>query len=293
VAGLCAALPMKLHLDAVVAVGVHGRVGAQAHHQRGLQAMHAGLGLAQTLGGAGGAVGHADALSAQLALVQGLGAVIAKAGQGHRAQALRQAGLFIGTQVVARGVGHAQHDESVAIGMAGVFVQCEGAAWAQGAHGAFAIEALALRLQGLHLHGGQALGVFGGFVGVGARLVHVAQGYGLVVRGIAQAVAGVVAHAAVIPAGSAEFSRCHLPVGMPVPQAVALQHGRGLGEAHGLQGAGRVGLKGARVVGQHQGVVAQAGLARLACVFKPGVQAFFSPQALQEGQVGLGVLHAQ
>ena len=74
-AAVAAALPVELHLDAVVAVGMDGF--AQAHHEGGL---HAGDGGPQVQARVGLAVGvarhaahgHGEALGRELALVERL-----------------------------------------------------------------------------------------------------------------------------------------------------------------------------------------------------------------------------
>ena len=62
-----------------------------------------------------------------------------------------------------------------------------------------------------------------------------------------------------------------------------------MGEAHAGLG---VGLEGAVVVGDDEGVGTQAGIGRIALVFDPAEQAFFDEQALHESEVALLVLDA-
>jgi hypothetical protein len=263
VAGLRAALPVELQLDAGVAVGVDG--GVQAHHQGGLRAPHGGAGVNQAALRIHQARAHrhAGALGAKARFVQrlvaGVGGCGLLAGAHHAAQQVLQAGLHIGAEVVAGAVHHAQHHKAglviAALGQAalvlGVLQQREGGARLQGAHGGRAFKALALGLQALLLDQHATFGLGGGFVGVGAGLVHMPQGHGLRVVGVCFRAGGVAAHNAVVPAGAVHAGARDLAVAMPAGDAVFLEHGTGLGVADaGL----RVGGKSTVVVGNHQGV---------------------------------------
>jgi hypothetical protein len=139
VAALGAALPVELHPDAAVAVGVNGL--ASADHDGGLGALHQGLvqGDAAMCVGGQAAHRHAQALGRQACFVKGLFAVVVP--------------LAFELEVVARGVPDGQHGEGGRFGafaqrVLGVVEQGEGGAGCQGAHGATAFEQLAGGLKG-------------------------------------------------------------------------------------------------------------------------------------------------
>ena len=283
VAALAAALPVELHLDAAVAVGVDGAV--QADDDGRLAALAAWL-----RGGVSQAHGHLAALRQHVALVQRLGAVVGQAlWAWARAQSLGWRCGGVGREVVARGVGHAQHGEIVIAfdaGVVGVVAQREGGAGRQGAHRAGAFELLALGFQGFEAQARVALGVCGGGMCVGAGVIREGQGVRLAVGGIDLAAGAVLAHLAVVPAGGVQRGGAEAAHATPVRDAVFLERGTGLGVAHlGL----RVGREGLGVVGDDTGVAAAA----FGRVLEPGKQAFFGPQAVQEGEVGFVELGAQ
>ena len=286
-AALAATLPVELDFDAAVAVGVDR--AAQADDDGRLAALNAWF-----RGGVSQAHGHLAALRQHVALVQRLGAVV-----GQAVHACAQAcGLGwrcggIGREVVARGVGHAQHGEIVIAfdaAVVGVVAQREGGAGRQGAHRAGAFELLALGFQGFEAQPRVALGVRGGGMGVGAGLVGdrqlAGEGVALSMGGIDLAAGAVLAHLAVVPAGGVQRGGAEAAQAAPVREAVFPERGASLGVAHvGL----RVGCEGLGVVGDDKGVAA----AGLAAVLEPGEQAFFGPQAREEGEVGFVELGAQ
>ena len=99
---------------------------------------------------------------------------------------------------------------------------------------------------------------------------------------------------AVVPA--AHLYRVGVPAGLGAPavDGVVLDGGAALAEADGVTHRATVlGLERAVVVGNHQGVLSQAGRGGVTGVFKPVEQAFFQQQPLDEGQVTLLVLGGQ
>ncbi len=303
---LLTALPVELHLDAVVAVGVDHRAG-RADHDRGLLAAHGRFRMQQqaVAVGVAAAVGHlaADGVNAvavqrPLALacadrVQAA-ALFARDRLRQRAHAQRLRGRVpdVGAEVVVRQVHHARDDEAAFAGVAGVeqrlAVQREAGAGAKRAHGAGAGEHFAARLQRLGLPLGDALAVLARAVGVGAggvaadrrRRVGVDAGGRRRPRAVA----------AVVPAGEVDAAGGPAQLAAPAVDDVLLHHRSRLGEAH--RGLG-VGLEAAVVVGDHHAVAAQAGAGGVAAVLEVIEQPFLAHQPLGESQVRFLVLAGQ
>ena len=304
---LRAALPVELHLDPVVAVGVDGRAGG-ADHDGGLLAVdgRARMQQAAVLVGAAGAVGQlaadgVNAVAVQRPLADALadrvqaGAfLLAEQGvEQALAEALHQSRSELGAEVVVHQVDRAHHQEAALVVAAGqvelrLASEREGGAGGQRAHGAGADVDFARGLQRLQLVVGDALALFARLVGVGAGGVAAEQ------RG---AVAGIGAGSAdragvertVIPAAEFDGIGLQPQLGAPAVQAVLLHGGAGLGvgDARLL-----VRLEAAVVVGDHHGMAAQAGAGGVAAVLEVIKQAFFVHQARGEGQVAFLVLGA-
>ena len=231
-------------------------------------------------------------------------------------------GLRVSAEVIAGAVGDGQDDKFavVVVWVAGSGLGCQGAelveggaqgfcqrrwqaqklsmvrqrkggAGADGAYGAFAHKQLALVGQGLQLHFGAALHLLGGFVRIRAGLVCISQRHGLVMCGIGFDAGAGAAHLAVVPTGGVQGGGGHAAQAVPLGQAVFFEGHAALGEADVSL---RVGFECAVVVCQDQGVAAQRGaVAGVAGVVKPGKQALFGPQALQEVPIAFVELGAQ
>ncbi|MNK42615.1 hypothetical protein D3C87_613060 [compost metagenome] len=293
-----AALPVELHLDAVVAVGVHRRIGtAHADDDGALAAVHAGLGM-DALAVAVQAqrpVGDGRAHGGELVAVVGDGVCgrIAVAAVEHgrdvgQAQPLADAGLQVFVEVVARDVAHGQHGEAAVLFAVLVVLlvsaQRERRGGRQGTHGAAAFEALVAQLQRLQGVGEQALALRGGLPAVGAGVVAPVQG--ALARGAALLLHGACVHALVVPALLREAVGLQLAMAAPLLDGVFALAGIGAVETNGGL---RVGAEGAVVVGDDEGVAAQRTvLAR--GVFEPVAQALFRQQPRDEVEVAFLVL---
>ena len=178
---------------------------------------------------------------------------------------------------------------AVTAARAALATEAKGAARAEGAHAARRADGVGGHAQRLQVIDGQALALGGGFKRVGAGCVLADQGRAVVgATGVNADRAG--AHGAVVPAG--QFHGVGVPLGLwpPAVHGVVFDGATALAEAHV---GPRVGLEGAIVVGDHQGVGAQCRAAGIPFVFEPVEQAFVGQQALDKGEVAFLVLGGQ
>ena len=199
-------------------------------------------------------------------------------------------------QVASNAVRRRERDETVAgvvePGVRRVVGEHEGGGRRRGAQRA---PALGLRPQGierLHLPPHEALALGRVFVGVDARHVVEPQARHPGVPGRGVGIARLRPHAerAVVVAGQRDAGGVQGCALAPRREAVFGKRWAGLGEARRRLG---VRNQGAVVVGDHQGVRAEAGIAGSALVFEPEEEAFLAHQPQHEIEVALLVLNAQ
>ena len=290
----------------------HGDGGALRGEPAGVEGLVAGVGGVGALGGGqagavvGGVAGGAGFGAGFGADFGGGGGVVGVEDVGEAAVQAGAPGALVGADVVAGAVLGAQDDEAVAGGVGavaavvlGVVADGDGGAGGAGAQAAVGDDLFALGVQGLHLAQGCALALGVVFVGVGAGVVDEAEvGVGGAAFGTEAAEAGgggalglgAQAQGAVVGAGELDAGGVAGGAAAPAGETVLGLDGAGLGVADVGLGAG---LEGVVVVGNHQGVGAEAALTGLAGVLEPAEEAFFAQEPGDELAVALGVLGAE
>ncbi|KAG1557190.1 hypothetical protein G6F50_012633 [Rhizopus delemar] len=299
-AGVAAALPRELHLDAMVAVGQQ-RV-AVADHDRAERASDgrpwmqvravAVLGLWPVVhfGGDGDeavVVERGGHLPRRLAVGQP-GQRVRQRRHRHagRTQGLFQSVEHVGIEVVARLVQHRQAQELCVLADLRVLRQAEARTGRQCAPLAGAVDGMGAHAQRVQMLLRAALAACVVLPAIGAAGITVDNAQVVALPGLGAGLATL--QGAVVPGRTFDLARPPAVRGGPLLHAVAALALVAAMEAHAAQLRGVV-----AVVGQHQGVRAEVRAAGLAGMLEPVIDALLGQQPLDEGKIAFLVLRGQ